>query len=354
MRTSTIVIAGISAFLAFGPASGAYAQQSSPELTIVEKWLGSGHADRDSPSFTHWNAEGAIPQNCAVCHSGEGFREFYGLDGSPVGEIAHPIPTGGVIDCATCHEDGAEDIAAVSFPSGIEIATPGSVATCLTCHQGRQSGVNISRATDGMDDDTVNPELTFLNPHYAVAAATQFGSEVKGAYEYPGKDYMGRFAHVPAFSTCADCHDPHSLEVVAVTCVGCHQTDDVRAIRTSRGDYDGDGDTSTGIYLEIANLTARLSEAIEAYASEISGTPIVYADRFPYFFNAGTEMTPANRYNAWTPNLLRAAYNFQFISKDKGAYSHNPHYAIQVLHDSIESLANAGNLGIEIELGERP
>jgi len=34
-----------------------------------------------------------------------------------------------------------------------------------------------------------------------------------------------------------------------------------------------------------------------------------------------------------------AAYNYQVVAKDDGAWVHNPAYAIQLLHDSIVSLA---------------
>lgn len=324
-----------------------FAQQSNPEISIVEKWLGSGHGNAASPSFTHWNGDGAIPQNCALCHAGAGFREFYGLDGSPVGTIEHPVPVGGVIDCATCHEDGAEDIAAVRFPSGVEIPEPGTIATCLTCHQGRQSGASVARATLDMDDDAINPELAFINPHYGVAAAMLLGGEVRGAYEYPGRSYMGRFAHVPPFSQCIDCHDAHSLEVQAQTCIGCHQTEDLRSIRSSTVDFDGDGDTTTGIFHEIASLHADLLSHIETYARDLAGMPVTYASHHPYFLDA-----EGARYSSWTPRLLRAAYNYQFIAMDKGAYSHNPHYALQVLHDSITSLAEP--LGIDTAHLVRP
>lgn len=336
--------------IAAGLAGAVQAQQSDPVAEIVQLWLGSGHADVQSPSFSHWNAEGAIPPNCALCHSGDGFKAFYGLDGSEPGPIAHPVPLGGVVDCGTCHDGDAMALAAVAFPSGIEIENPGSTGTCLTCHQGRQSGLAVERAVSGMDDNTVNPELAFINIHYANAAATLYGSEVRGGYEYPGRDYMGRFTHIPPFSTCVDCHDAHSLEVRVETCIGCHQTDDLHAIRTSTGDYDGLGDPSRGIHAEIETLKTALSDAIAHYAETVSGTPIVYLDRNPYFFIAGTE--PAERYNAFTPTLLRAAYNYQFVTKDKGAWSHNPHYAIQLLHDSIESLVLVS--GQEIMMGERP
>ena len=50
------------------------------------------------------------------------------------------------------------------------------------------------------------------------------------------------------------------------------------------------------------------------------------------------EVNGDNRYTTWTPRLLRAAYNYQYVTKDPGAYAHNPYYIIQVLQDSLESL----------------
>jgi hypothetical protein len=50
------------------------------------------------------------------------------------------------------------------------------------------------------------------------------------------------------------------------------------------------------------------------------------------------EMKAENAYNKWTPNLLRAAYNYQWFVKDPGAFAHNPKYAIQVLYDTVESV----------------
>lgn len=46
-----------------------------------------------------------------------------------------------------------------------------------------------------------------------------------------------------------------------------------------------------------------------------------------------------NRYAKWTPRLLKAAYNYQFVAKDAGVYTHNPAYAMQLLYDSLESLS---------------
>jgi len=81
---------------------------------------------------------------------------------------------------------------------------------------------------------------------------------------------------------------------------------------------------------------------------------------YPYFFadsdGSGAieegEAKYPNRYQSWTPRLLRAAYNYQFVAKDPGAYTHNPFYAMQLLHDSIADLAEAGS-GVTAP-GERP
>ena len=39
-----------------------------------------------------------------------------------------------------------------------------------------------------------------------------------------------------------------------------------------------------------------------------------------------------------TPNLLRAAYNYQDSQKEPGAYAHNPSYILQILYDSINAV----------------
>jgi len=55
----------------------------------------------------------------------------------------------------------------------------------------------------------------------------------------------------------------------------------------------------------------------------------------------GGEAIYPNNYgaaNAWTPNLLTAAYNYQYAQKDPGGYTHNAKYVIQLLYDSIEAL----------------
>ncbi len=315
---------------------------------LVEAWLSSPHGDHHSPSFTYWNREGEVPVACTACHSQPGFIDFLGADGSTPGRVDRPGAINSPIGCAACHTSAAHALDEVTFPSGVTVGELGASATCSVCHGGRQSGDAVAAATGAKAEDEVSADLAFINIHYGVAASVLHGADVRGGYHYPGRSYAGRFGHVPSASTCVDCHDPHSTRVETSSCMACHRgVEDVRAIRTRHGDFDGDGDASDGIHSEIVGLHGQLYEAIRAYAAEVAGRPIVYADSFPYFFIdadgdgaiAPEEAIMPNRYQSWTPRLLKAAYNYQVAAKDPGGFVHNPAYLLQLLHDSLESLA---------------
>lgn len=313
----------------------------------VSEWSRSGHANIHSDSFSYWNKQGVIPPVCSTCHSGAGFRSLYGLDGSSPGLPQSPIPVGGVVDCETCHSPGLPRVAEIKLPSGKPHAVMGVEAACMTCHQGRASSETIERAVASKAEDKIDSNLRFINPHYAIAAASLLGGTGALGYQYAGKEYEPRFSHAPSVATCVSCHDPHNLSVAERTCLTCHQTGDSRAIRTSRVSYDGSGNLKTGIYADINANKANLLALISEYAEKVAGLPIVFdAHRNPYFF------TDANRdgladtldgapiaYSNWTPRLLKATYNWKFVGADAGIHVHNPHYALQLLHDSAADLS---------------
>lgn len=51
------------------------------------------------------------------------------------------------------------------------------------------------------------------------------------------------------------------------------------------------------------------------------------------------QATRDNRYQSWTPRLLKAAYNYQVATKDPGGYVHNPRYMLQIMYDSLQDLS---------------
>jgi hypothetical protein len=333
------------AVLAFSP----LAAQEHSLSDVTEAWLAGPHSNYRSESFTHWNEEGEVPPACAACHSETGVLDWLGTDGSGPLSIDQPATINTVIGCAACHVSEAEALDAVPFPSGVTIDRLGTSATCSLCHQGRAATDTVAAATDGLPPDEIAAELGFINVHYGVAAAVMHGADVRGGFQYEGQTYVGRFAHVPSAGTCVACHEPHTTEVATDGCVACHQgITEISAIRTRHADFDGDGAVDTGIRDEIAGVHAILYRAIQAYAQQITGVPIGYtAHSYPYFFNdsngdgtiGDAESVFPNRYASWTPRLLQAAYNYQMVAKDGGAWVHNPAYALQILHDSVKSLS---------------
>jgi len=205
-------------------------------------------------------------------------------------------------------------------------------------------------------DDTVSGDLSFINIHYHSAAATQYGTFAKGGYQYAGKVYDGKFAHLTGYNACYTCHDPHSLKPNPDRCSTCHSMvteegnfHDIRFIG-SLTDYDGDGNVSEGIYYEIQSFKELLYTVMRAYARDLVGVAIAYDSHvYPYFFkdlndDGATDESEAvfgNRYTTWTPRLLRAAYNYQVAQKDPGGFAHGGKYMIQLLYDSIMDVNTA-------------
>jgi hypothetical protein len=335
-----------------------------------EEWAASPHNNASSPAFTYWDKseDKSIPVACATCHSSTGFIDFVGGDGSEVGKVDAPAPIGTTVTCDACHNPAAAALTAVTFPSGAVISDLGSEARCMVCHQGRSSKVQVEAQIERFsaeDPDAVvapikdgdrDVRFGFINIHYYAAAATLYGTEAKGGYEYPGKLYDARFEHVADYDSCVGCHNPHTLEVKVEECAACHQgvqtVEDLQQVRmvSSSSDYDGDGNNTEGLGEEISGLRDYLYGGMLIYAKDVAGLGLVYdKEAHPYFFadtdadgKADTNDTGARvAYTSWTPRLLKAAYNYQVSLKDPGNYAHGNKYIIQLLYDSIEDL-NAG------------
>lgn len=335
------------------------------EIPFFAEWASSPHANRAADAFTHWNKDGAIPVECAKCHSTPGFLDFLGADGTRAGVVDRPAPIGTVITCVACHNNKTPELAAVVFPSGLTVDHLGSDARCMTCHQGVESTSSMNKAVAGIAEDAVEPKLQFINVHYRAAGATLMGTLARVAFEYPGKTYAGRLVHAEPYTGCTSCHDLHTVAVKVEACMACHKevTDIVslHRIRVSKADYDGTGDADEGLADEVDHLSDRLYSAIMVYAKTVAGKPLIYsAEVYPYFFvdtnGDGSadkdELRFPNRYNAWTPRLLKAAYNFQFVKKDPGAFAHNPAYTLQILYDSIADLGTKAQ--VDLARAKRP
>jgi hypothetical protein len=353
-------------------AAPAAQDQKPPTIPFLDEWQKSPHNDITSEAFKHWDTADPkeIPTTCAKCHSTPGYQDFLGADGSKAGVVDKAAPTGTTIECMACHNDAAIAHTDVTFPSGITISDLGPEARCMECHQGRESKISVDKQitdTFKLDpvkdlDTVVKPVITkdaagkpvtntfgFRNVHYFAAAATQYGTLAKGGYEYDGQSYDGKFQHPAPYDTCVGCHNQHSLELKIEDCATCHTgvktVDDLKKIRMNGSvmDYNGNGDVKEGVQAEYAGLQEMLLTAIKAYAKEVAKADIGYdAATYPYFFgdaNANGKLDKDEKpFAAWTPRLLKAAYNYQVAGKDPGAFAHNAKYIIQLMHDSIADL----------------
>lgn len=321
---------------------------STPVDLSTANRIDHGHFAGSEEAFRHWDEDGFVEYDCATCHSSEGLPMALANGGNVIN-----VPLSNGLRCDTCHNDAEWParyvVESVTFPSGAAVSFAESTDSnlCLNCHQGRESTVSVNNKIEGLEPDVIAEGLSFTNVHYFAAGATLFGNEVMGAYQYDGKEYLGQFAHVPGFDTCASCHDAHELELETLACSGCHGVEDPTAIRgaSSAEDYDGDGDVTEGLAGEVETEVEKLYAALQAYGMSLEA-PIAYGSNHPYWFidtNAngvvdGEEGTRTNAY-VFSPRMLQAAYNYQYVLKDPGAYTHNGKYVLQVLYDSIEDLS---------------
>ena len=312
---------------------------TGPGIPLLADWQGSGHADAAAEAFRHWDGDGEVSAGCARCHSGVGLPQY------AAGDEVTAAPTDTVITCTTCHDPAVMALDWVEFPSGARVENVGKSARCMACHQGRESTVSVNAKIEAaaVGDDDVSADLSFSNVHYFAAGATLYGGVAMGGYQYDGKPYDVKFRHVEEYDTCTACHNPHTLQLRLDGCATCHENvtdvEDLKDVRMmgSLVDYDGDGDTTEGVYYEVMGLHEQLYAAIQDYAANTAGTAIEYnASAYPYWFD-----TAGARFASWTPRLLRAAYNYQYVAKDPGAFAHNGKYVIELMVDSIEDLGGA-------------
>lgn len=351
--------AGAVTIAATGAASGLVGELGitvAEDIPYFDQWAASGHADREAEPFSRW--VGTVQKSCARCHSDGGYRDYLGEDGSAVGVVDADAATGTVVQCTTCHNAATAVLDEVTFPSGAVVSGLGPSTRCMVCHQGRAStnSVDTAIANAGVADDEVSADIDFVNIHYFAAAATLLAGRARGAYQYAGQVYDTRFRHVPERDICIECHDQHTLQVRLTACQTCHPTaatteqlKDIRMMSSLGTDYDGDGNTSEGIYYEMVGVREILHGRIQEYARAHGGPVCYHEAKYPYFFSdtddngvcADDEAVSANGYDGFTPRLLRAAYNVQVATKDPGAFAHNAKYVIETLFDSAADLNGA-------------
>jgi len=331
------------------------------------QWQGSGHGAVDSRAFMNsasdnWKGSGTagarakssagIARDCQRCHSAAGYLRF-ALYSSIAPLSTGQEPYSEPLACNACHASGDfSGVRALAARTGyynyssaltgrLEVSLPypdsGRSNLCLGCHVGRGAGATIQAMAQATAQQSYSSsfwrDTGFVDSHHLAAGGQLFGLT---GYHYPGVPYLnGAVDHAlvglaAGQGGCVACHMPgssHTLESSAAgyaLCNDCHS---------------GAGTVGAGFLAErgagfraaLKALAAALSAKGFAPELDAQGTPI-----YPYFSArdwGGRESAPGN---------MGAAFNFNLLSHDPGAFAHNPTYVKRLVRDSIDYLSFGG------------
>lgn len=348
--------------------------------TINRQWAESKHADKTAAgAWAHYNwtetagqirADGSATSDrtsCQRCHTTTAAIAYFAAnaDGDPSDYVPpmayNPFYEPEMLHCNGCHTDSLGALRATgritADYTNAPYQYPDALGSniCLACHTGRESGESIKNSPA----DFTGP-VAFINSHYLTAGGTVYAAS---GYEYDGQNY----ANVPFYQ-----HDQIGTPVRPGTgdkgsCIGCHlsapESHSFQAIAR---------DATSGLITEItspvcavchtgnfaltpADLNAEEEDfhaALTALQMALQDQGIFYANTFPYFFNAGPT-TFANRFLNWGDReTMGAAFNFNMVKHDPGAYVHNRFYTKRLIYDSIDFLDNGlldGSVGDAID-----
>lgn len=332
--------------------------------------------DAAGNAWTHYNWDQTSSRGaCQRCHTATGIANF--LD-SPSTYNATGVnnnfshlsgwtaaagsPQQELLYCWGCHSDS--QTGALRNPGAITEVYAGTPAVtvsypnidksnvCMGCHLGRETGAIVKASTLDFSN------LSFINSHYLAAGSTLFN---ESGYEYDGQSYdtFGYHKNVGianSYNTgtagpCVTCHmtsaEGHSFDVftkdttgaitsVASTqCVNCHGGLTPAALEGSKHEF----------HLAMEELKAALG-----------AKGIVFYPAHPYFYrdlnangmyDAATESGSGNAFKNWDAvysgkgkEVMGAAFNYNLFEHDPGAYAHNRGYALKLIQDSIDFLAD--------------
>ncbi|MHB8713867.1 MAG: hypothetical protein ACYDAI_09950 [Trichloromonadaceae bacterium] len=356
----------------------------NPTLEINEAWARSAHgghlltvkdaaatvADRVAAAVTDADAPGWVRYNwdqttgtgnrasCQRCHTATGIanyltdpttydpanNDFSHLSGWTA---ATGSPQNEMLYCWGCHSDNTGSLrnpgAITADYTGQDVTFPDLADSnvCMACHTGRESGGTI--AAKAADPATNWSNLSFINSHYLTAGGTVFSAS---GYHYAGLVYAtpsnlhGGIGTAGSIGTavgdngpCVKCHmssagagQSHSFDVV---------TKDVGEVITAINPSFCNACHTGALALAASDLNTLRSgfeAAIAALEAQLAAKGFPFQASFPYFAskNWGDATTG--------PNNMGAAFNYNLLAHDPGAYAHNVRYASRLIWDSIDWL----------------
>lgn len=331
-------------------------------------WAETGHAKVTSKAFTEYdfkNRNIAGVYSCGRCHTSTGFVHF--LDDN----YAQPFPkttwaTAGdasreVITCKACHTSfnyknsvrKAGTYTAAYGVAGLQASVMYDDAAtsnlCVPCH----TGLLNEAAIEAVKDFT-NTDFSAVSSHYFAAAATLYSKVGFKYYSDPVKydpalDFNGtHFSHNQIGIN--DYKLPLTFAPFQATgfkgpCVSCHMQSGNHKLDIAPG-YAAGGICTKCHLGPYAMTAAKIEEEKEGYNASLSlleavlsSKGMTYTTTYPYF--ATKNWTAVGPANGSGKQNMGAAFNFNFLKHEPGAFAHNRIYAKRIIYDSLEYLQKA-------------
>jgi hypothetical protein len=375
-------------------------------LAAGKEWAESGHGDTAAPPWTNYDFKtrgtssdsnatpaNSAPSDCVRCHTTTGYIKYVTSNFTDIhawGTTSDSKTLGKeVLGCDGCHDDGngnaygfkRRTVAPVTGYYNYSTPVTGKLFVsfnfpdvttsniCMACHVGRQGGITI-KAIETVESTTGRFRIfssaggmSFINSHYLTAGATIFKAS---GYEYAGRSYdnPSYYKHsqigvndvngTGRNGPCVTCHmntdkkhlflpvsknetDGSILAITSKTCSKCHDDRNPMTVATLQGEKDG--------------FNAAL--AVLAEALKVRG--FTFNNNNPYFTNKNwqTTKTSMGGYGAGTGGkTMGAAFNFNLLRHDYGAFAHNRLYAKRLIYDSIDWIDDGQlNMSVESSLG---
>jgi len=349
-ETAVARLHGVQCENCHGPGS----EHPAPEFGSVQVAMdsmicGQCHDGPHHPTFSEWQGSGhasivataAGRAACAKCHNGLEAPRYLDDPLNYVAPASDP-PASEPHHCAVCHDPHGNDnpadlrmasVTDVVLPSAILVESAGAGRLCMSCHNGRRTDVNIN-------DMVANGNRNF-GPHHSVQGDMLAGVN---AFEDVAPDFaFASSRHILIQDACVTCHthpnpgDPelgttastgHSFLPTVQACQPCHGELSAFTDVMAKADFDGDGIVE-GVQEEVQGLLDKLQLAI----LDASTSPEARAAFERNFIGAlGDAMISTRAQRA-------AGYNWAYVEFDGSKGIHNATYSIQLLQQSIESLA---------------
>jgi len=347
------------------------------------------HASKHGGDFTaagpwaHYNWSAANYTACQRCHTTSGAAAY--LTSLANGTTYTPPLSANtawkpeMLQCNGCHSDnkgtlrnpGAVTVSYYGDAQALaDFVTTGLTPAkypdisgsniCIACHTGRESGSSIKASSL-----TFTSRTSFINSHYLSAGGTVFAQT--GYTYYTATSTSDPYANPTIYK-----HDKIGLDPVVAPntgtngpCVGCHMSSTENS-STNYGKHrflpmrkDASGavveitspicaNCHSGQYsmtpVELEHQKTLFNAGLEALKQKLASKGFYYSATYPYWYTSTAGTTAVTVWGSTTAigkQNMGAAFNYNLLKNDPGAFAHNRYYAKRLIYDSIDWL-NAG------------